>query len=723
MELTPAQLAALARTGATDREMSAAAGRKLTAEEQQAVDRARLIARLQGATTSNKAQKADAQRKSDDRRADRALVRLQCENPKRRSRYERTPWKWLRHYMVESFPLPFSKIHHDIIDSGMYQINHGGNMVVICPRGFGKTAILCGVMFLSVLRGQLRFPAIVTATGPDSKKILKLVLNWLCYNPRLLADYPEFVQPFNAARGSSQRIASATWADTHQVTGASVQRMDGFVSLPDGLGFFGCRSITGAIKGLFAVAPDGAIVRPDMAFLDDPQTRESANSATQTTTRIETIDGDVAGMAGPAKAMSIFMANTFINNSDMAAHYTQDPNYEHKVFSLVDNMPEKDSDQLKLWEEYNEVRLDGNGKKDAGKAARRFFNRNRKALCDGWAPAWRQAVKPERNEVDAWHSAINEYCILGRGPFLAEKQGTPETGVDASLYEITPSIVLSSLNGLQHREPHPDGQYLTIGIDVNWDHWGLSWVVLHTQTDMGGHVIDSGVYTGPGGALWDKTMEITPEEAIRQGIGALTRQLVTRYNDTIGIDCVSVDGNKWTTTVHRAVAQLNRTLPCKISVNRGNSWKHYKKPSLVKGFIRGRDECHREKGRYGKQAVFNSSCWHMRMQMAWLQAPGAKASLALWGNAAPPHRTLASHVCAETLKGMVEHADTGITEYAWQHTVGEHNDLGDAIVMAMVAANIEGADYDDRTQDTETEKTEKTEKAPAIIHIPAKRRR
>ena len=721
MELTTEQLAALARSGASNRELVSAMGRKLTPAEVALVDRVHVIARLQKAT---KAQAPDkAQSRFVDRGADRALVPKTCENPARKARYERDAARWLRYYLRESFPLPFSPIHLEIITSAIYQVAHGGNMVVICPRGFGKTAVLCGVMLLSVLTGKLRFPAIITATGPDSKKILKLVLNWLCYNERLMADYPEWVQPFNAARGSSQRIASATWSTTGQVTGAGVQLGDGCVTLPDGLGFFGCRSITGAVKGLFSVAPDGAIIRPDLALLDDPQTRESATSATQTLTRIDTIDGDVAGMAGPNRAMSIFMANTFVCNGDLADHYAQDENYEHKTFSLIDGMPARDSDQMALWEEYNEARLEGNAKKDKGMAARKFYRVNREALTTGWTVAWRHCVKKERNEVDAEHNAINEYFMLGRAAFMAEKQGTPESSVSASLYEITPGAVLGNLNGLNQREAHPAGQYLTIGIDVNWDHWGLSWVVLHSQTDMGGHAIDYGVYTGGGAALWEKGMAVTPEEAIYQGILALVKQLVLRYNDSHGIDCVTVDGNKWTTTIHRAVAQLNRTLPCRIIVNRGRSWKHYKKPTRAHGFIRGRDECHRESGKHGAEIVFNSSCWHMRQQMAWLQAPGAKASLSLWGADPVPHRLFATHVCAEKLMAMVEHPDTGITEYVWQHTVGEKNDIGDALVMAMVAANIEGADYGQAENDIEAEAAEGGTKEPAIVFVHSRRKR
>lgn len=638
--------------------------------------------------------KTQSETNRSNRAGHRAITLRQCADPKRRIRYESKPANWLRHYLGAAFPLPFSPIHHGIIESGLYNIENGGNMIAVCPRGYGKTTVLCGLMFYAVVTQRLLFPAIIPATGPDAKKILKALQTWLCYVEPLAADYPEYTQVFNYSRGSSQRLASTTYEHTGDVTGASIQLQDGVITLPAGLGFYGCRTITGAIRGLFATSTTGAIVRPDFALLDDPQTRESANSETQTQTRVETIDGDVAGMAGPNKALPVFQASTFINTHDLTTHYAQHDNYEHQVFSLVDGLPSADSEQMKEWEKYNDVRLEGNAKKDRGKSARKYFREHRKALCDGWTVAWKHCVKPERNEVDAYHNALNEYFILGRASFMAEKQGTPEIVEDTALYDLTPSKVLSCLNGLERRTKHPEGRYVTVGIDVNWRNWGLSWALLHTQTDMGGHIMDWGVYPGGGRALWQDGDTVTPEEAMYSGVLDLVRQLRDRLG-SLEINAVGVDVGYAASTVYRAVAQANRESPFLVVAMKGFPANKYRRPAAANLLLKKGDECHKQIGNLGTVCGFNSHAWHFRMQTAFLKAPGSSASLALWGLDPVPHRTLAQHVCAEKLAGMKENPATGQVEYNWTYRP-ERNDLGDAVVMAMVAANLEGARYDDR---------------------------
>ncbi|MFI4860247.1 MAG: hypothetical protein ACIAXF_06150 [Phycisphaerales bacterium JB063] len=53
------------------------------------------------------------------------------------------------------------------------------------------------------------------------------------------------------------------------------------------------------IRGQHHTKLDGTVVRPSLVILDDPQTRQSAASPTQTKHRLSILNGDVLGMAGP----------------------------------------------------------------------------------------------------------------------------------------------------------------------------------------------------------------------------------------------------------------------------------------------------------------------------------------------------------------------------------------------------------------------------------------
>ena len=79
--------------------------------------------------------------------------------------------------------------------------------------------------------------------------------------------------------------------------------------------------LTGAIKGLNVLAPDGTPVRPDMVILDDCQTRESAKSPTQTDDRERIICDDVMGLAGPRTNIAAVFLCTPIYPNDLTERF------------------------------------------------------------------------------------------------------------------------------------------------------------------------------------------------------------------------------------------------------------------------------------------------------------------------------------------------------------------------------------------------------------------
>ena len=286
------------------------------------------------------------------------------------------------------------------------------------------------------------------------------------------------------------------------------------------------------------------------------------------------------------------------------------------------------------------------------------------------------------------------------------------------MYELTFANVAGNINHCAQGEIHASANYITAGIDVNY--YALSWAVAGTQNDMGAHIADYGFFTNGRSVLWGDGTAGTPEQAIFSGIITLCKQIHGKYPD---VAVITVDGNFATPTVYRAVQQVNSELPCQVIVGRGRSSQKYRTPFDRKRILRRGNECHWERSPIHNSTsyVFNSHCWHFRLQTGFLQFPGSQASVALWGDDKQAHAQFAGHILAEKLKSMGENPATGQMEYEWAYAPGEHNDLGDAVVMALVGANLEGGSYESGSD--RHEEAGKAEKDAGIIRIPNSRRK
>lgn len=74
----------------------------------------------------------------------------------------------------------------------------------------------------------------------------------------------------------------------------------------------------GIVRGLTCVDANGQTIRPDLVLADDPQDRESARSTTQTSERLQIINGDLAGLAGPDQSIAMLATVTIIERGDLA---------------------------------------------------------------------------------------------------------------------------------------------------------------------------------------------------------------------------------------------------------------------------------------------------------------------------------------------------------------------------------------------------------------------
>lgn len=178
---------------------------------------------------------SDAERKRAEHKAASGITRRAVQDPERRARLERDPAAWLRHYLGTAFPLPWGKVHRDMIAAAVRAIRKGCGMAVAAPRGTGKSTILWGVALWALLSGAARFPVVAGYSHAAARRMLRKWLLSLADNEAIQADYPEATQPFEVSTHAN-RLKSLTWADNGHPCGADVRSGDGALMLPDGLG-------------------------------------------------------------------------------------------------------------------------------------------------------------------------------------------------------------------------------------------------------------------------------------------------------------------------------------------------------------------------------------------------------------------------------------------------------------------------------------------------------
>src|SRR5882724_8472261 len=102
------------------------------------------------------------------------------------------------------------------------------------------------------------------------------------------------------------------------------------------------------VRGQNHSLADGTIIRPRLAIVDDPQTTESAWSASQCRQREAIFNIDVLGMAGPGQKIAALVCCTVIRPDDLADNLLdrdKNPEWAGERTKLIYDFPTAE----KLW--------------------------------------------------------------------------------------------------------------------------------------------------------------------------------------------------------------------------------------------------------------------------------------------------------------------------------------------------------------------------------------
>lgn len=570
-------------------------------------------------------------------------------------------------------------------------------------RGGGKTTIAECAALRAILYGLRCFAVMVQATEKLAGKSLRKIRRELEKNNRLLDDFPEVIYPIRQLKGIHNRARGQTLCGVN----TAIEWTGDGVTLPTVAGSRASGSvlhivgITGSIKGLAAPGPDGEIMRPDLLIIDDCQTRDSANSPTQTSNRESIVMDDLLGLAGPETEIAAVFLCTPIYVNDLTERFLdhdRHPEWGGVRTKMIVNFP----NALDLWDQYAEIRRESQRMGGKGQEATDFYLANREAMDEGAVLSWPDRKK--KGEVSGLQGAMNLYYRSPRG-FHAEYNCQPEViADDAATKELIPAEVMKRFNGVERYAVPSDCSLLTAFLDPGV--WALWYAIVGWNEHFGGSVIDVGCWPRQGRTqfaaddcrpnLRAKYPGYSDAQLVFASLRDLSAEILGRnyFNAQTGgvmkIERCLVDAGWEPDAVFQFVQASSFSTILTPSKGIGRSptargvteWQP--RPGERKGTAWRMTKA--EKGR-GQQCQFDPDYWKSEIFAKLTVPQGGKNALRLWGTKGSAHEMLADHLASETGSPVTIR---GATFDKWVKKQGRDNHWLDTTVGSAVAASVVG---------------------------------
>lgn len=609
---------------------------------------------------------------------------------------------FLATYHWQSCVWPFSSAHLSLIADLQHIIRNGGRKAVAMPRGSGKTTICVGAAEWAMLYGHRRFVVVPAATQDAAENIVAAIFADLETNELLAEDFPAICEPFIHLHGVRQRCKAQHQDGEPTDIKLTADEIVLPYALEDDQTEYGpacgarvyATGLTGHLRGLFRVPREGGRIRPDLVLPDDPQTRESAKSESQTQDRIRLIDGDVMRLGGHGRDIAALMPCTVISRGDLAEHYLEQPNWQGQRVKAVrlwsggaatrEDIP---GEQAALLDEYRGRWLAEITKDAPAGSAREWYAANRDAIESGADVFWPEMFD-HTNEVSSYQHCLHLLWSDGEYSFDAEMQQDPKSDRPEAEYTLTAAAIRKQVGTLARCEIPGDVSSTVAFVDLNYH--AAAWCVLSASNVPCYSVVDYGWWTpGKGRPVWqEKGAKQALEIAIYHACEAIVAQLLSApYGKQLGaiaIDC----GAKWASTVH-AACRLLMARHGNIYAAKGFSSAQYREPRNRKT-IKKRGHC--ADVRYmspdrEQMLQWDSHAWHQITQRGWLIPIGMPGSVCLYNPTGRlTHAQWAEEAAADVLESSIE--KNGKTQAVWKTT--GRNEAGDVLAGAAALLSTLG---------------------------------
>ncbi|MDD3730352.1 MAG: phage terminase large subunit family protein, partial [Endomicrobiaceae bacterium] len=414
----------------------------------------------------------------------------EVENPELKEQC-RTNFKlFCESYFPANFSLEWSTDHLKVIAKIETAVLHGGLFAMAMPRGSGKSTMTECAALWSMLYGHREFVFLVGATEAAALEMLDSIKTELETNEHLLADFPEVSFPIAALDGIANRCAGQLYkGERTRITWTSNEIVLPTIADSPASGVIvRVAGITGRIRGMKYKRADGKNVRPSLVIIDDPQTSESAGSLEQTRKRVRVLAGDILGLAGPGEKISGIMPCTIIRPGDMAdtiLNRQTHPDWNGEKTKMVYKFP----NNMKLWDEYADIRAEALRTDGNFQAATDFYLAHREAMDEGSEVEW--DARFNADEVSALQHAMN-LKFRDEVAFMSEYQNEPlpEDMDDDALLSV--DEIAGKVNGLTAGKVPLACDRVTMFIDIQKAL--LFYSVVAWSENFTGAVIDYGAW-------------------------------------------------------------------------------------------------------------------------------------------------------------------------------------------------------------------------------------
>jgi len=608
-------------------------------------------------------------------------------------------------YFPSAFCLRWSEDHLRVMAKIERAVLHGGLFAFAMPRGSGKTTLARVAGMWAVLYGHREYVCLIGSAEDQAKNILEAIKRDLLANDLLLADFPEAIYPIRKLENNARRQIGqlCNGEPTYITWSADRLVMPTMPNSPSSGGIVTVAGLDSNIRGQQHTKMDGSIVRPSLVILDDPQTRQSAASATQTRHRLAILNGDVLGMGGPGVKMAGFMTCTKIYHDDLADQILdreRNPDWQGECTKMVYAFP-SGPEAERLWDRYAQVRADSLRADGDGAEATEFYRQNREAMDAGAVVAW-----PDRyndDELSALQHAVN-LKLRDEEAFLAEYQNEPlsEQAEDEIL---TPDQVADRFNGRPRKVVPAAATHLTAFIDVH-DRL-LYYVVAAWEQGFTGYVVDYG--TWPDQKRMHFTMrdakktlgDLMPgagvEGAVQSGLEGLATDLLTReWQQNEGatrIDRLLIDSGYLPGVVANVCLKVpgaGSLMPSKgVGIRAGNKpmASYRRKPGERHGHHWYMPNVSRTTEI--RHVQFDTNYWKTFVHARLATTPGDRGCLTLFGKSANEHRLFAEHIAGSEVSTVTEGHGRVVREWALRPSRPDNHWL-DCLVGTAVAASMCG---------------------------------
>ena len=624
-------------------------------------------------------------------------------NPERREKCRNNLKLFLETYFPETFKLKWSQDHIDIMKEIERGIIHGGFQAESAPRGTGKTSILERAGIFATFYGHRNFMVIIGASDDAASDILNEIKTEIEFNELLAEDFPEICFPIKALNGINNRASGQLCCGERTLIKWSEE-----IVLPTIRGSIASGAIiktvgiTGRIRGMKTIKADGTNIRPDFVLIDDPQTRESAESIEQCKKRMRTISGDVLGLSGPGVKISAFMTCTVIRPGDVADQILDNdtnPAWKGRRRKLLISFPKN----TELWNQYREIWRESLRMNEDISDATEFYKAHQQEMDEGAEVSWAERFEPD--EISGIQYAMNIY-IRDKETFYSEFQNEPMPDDNGDADRITAHQIWDRLNNRPRGEVPLKADIVTMFIDVQKNL--LYWMVTAWAPDFTGWIIDYGAfpdqkrrhfnlknanptyssrYPGSGleGAIYsalkdlcgdllsrawrrEDGAELHIERAyIDSGWGRSTDAVFQFCRESVYSAILLPSKGQGITAAQRPFSEYRRNQGDKIGFN----WMI---PNV-------------RKKRSIRYILYDTNFWKSFYRERLLTAPGDPGSLTIYGSDEEYHRNL-----AEQLSSEISEPTTGRGRRVdvWKALPGRDNHWLDCLVGNMVAASEKG---------------------------------